>query len=83
MQERLMEASDAFRVHVCTSSGLITAAKLKSKTYISLVGDDNSEVVQVYMPYACKLLFQELMSMCIVPRLYFEKPAARGVAKPA
>jgi len=73
-----MEASDAFRVHVCTSSGLLTAAKLKSKTYVSLVGDDSSEVVQVYMPYACKLLFQELMSMCIVPRLRFDTPRGSG-----
>jgi hypothetical protein len=45
-----MEASDAFRVHVCTSSGLITAAKLKSKTYICSRGRRQQRGRPVYMP---------------------------------
>jgi DNA-directed RNA polymerase II subunit RPB2 len=77
LQERLMEASDAFRVHVDSHSGLLAAANLKNQTFTSLHGDKSTEIVQVYMPYACKLLFQEMMSMCIVPRLRFEEPKLR------
>jgi DNA-directed RNA polymerase II subunit RPB2 len=72
-----MEASDAFRVHVDASSGLIAAANLKDQTFKSLHNNSKAEIVQVYMPYACKLLFQEMMSMCIVPRLRFNEPQLR------
>eukprot|EP00955_Chlamydomonas_euryale_P057094 356659-Chlamydomonas_euryale.AAC.8 len=73
LKERLFDQSDAYRVHVCERSGLIAVANLKKQQFTSQIYKNNSTVVQVYMPYACKLLFQELMSMCVVPRLCFDK----------
>ncbi len=61
--ERLMYSSDLFEVHVCTKCGLI-GFKDWCQTCRS-AGD----IAPLQMPYACKLLFQELQSMNIVPRV--------------
>ncbi|GAX80657.1 hypothetical protein CEUSTIGMA_g8092.t1 [Chlamydomonas eustigma] len=71
LKERLFDQSDAYRVHVCEKSGLIAVANLKKQQFSSQIYKNDSSVVQVYMPYACKLLFQELMAMCVVPRMQF------------
>lgn len=61
--ERLMISSDAFEVDVCNTCGLMgynswcTTCKLLEN------------VVKMTIPYAAKLLFQELISMNIAPRL--------------
>ena len=62
--ERLLYSSDAHDVQVCGKCGLIGAWH-GFCTYCN----ERSGVVTVKMPYACKLLFQELMSMNIVPRV--------------
>lgn len=71
LKERLFDVSDAYRVHVCEKSGLIAVANLKKQTFSSQIYKNDSNIAQVFMPYACKLLFQELMAMCIVPRMQF------------
>lgn len=68
MQERTFINSDAYRVHVCNTCGLIAVADLVKGAY-SCRGCKNSTVSQVYLPYAMKLLIQELMAMQIAPRM--------------
>jgi len=69
LKERLFNVSDAYRVHVCTKCGLIAIAKFDENSYFCRTCGENTKIVQVYLPYACKLLFQELMAMQIAPRL--------------
>uniref|UniRef100_A0A061S805 DNA-directed RNA polymerase subunit beta n=1 Tax=Tetraselmis sp. GSL018 TaxID=582737 RepID=A0A061S805_9CHLO len=74
LKERTFTQSDAYRIHVCEDCGLTAVADLK-KFLFECRSCGGSNVVQVMIPYACKLLFQELMAMSVVPRLLFhEKP---------
>jgi DNA-directed RNA polymerase II subunit RPB2 len=77
LQERTFTVSDAYRIHVCEECGLTAVADLK-KLQFECRACGRSNIVQVMLPYACKLLFQELMAMSVVPRLLFkEKPKSR------
>ena len=64
--ERLMLSSDAFDVAVCERCGLLGYAG-----WCNLC-KSSAAVTSIKIPYACKLLFQELMSMNILPRLVLE-----------
>jgi len=65
--ERLMISSDAFNVEVCGKCGLLAYSGWCHSCQTSI------GVSAIRIPYACKLLFQELQSMNIVPRLKLEK----------
>lgn len=67
--ERLMISSDPFEVQVCRKCGLLGYYNYKLKKGICSTCKNGDNISTMKLPYACKLLIQELQSMNIVPRL--------------
>lgn len=66
---RIYDASDAFRVHVCKRCGLIAAYNDQKHIHYCKTCDNRADFSYVELPYSCKLLFQELITMNIAPRI--------------
>ncbi|KAF9579226.1 DNA-directed RNA polymerase III core subunit ret1, partial [Lunasporangiospora selenospora] len=64
--ERLMISSDIFEIHVCETCGLLGYAGWCQHCKSS------KGMAKMQIPYACKLLFQELQSMNVIPRLQLQ-----------
>jgi DNA-directed RNA polymerase II subunit RPB2 len=90
--ERLFEQSDAYSTVVCTACGFLAIpAKPKNAPVVGMavrgydeahcrVCDTGAHVREVKMPYACKLLVQELMACCVAFRFRFDAPTSTAKA---
>ncbi|CAO2814458.1 unnamed protein product [Amaranthus hypochondriacus] len=67
--ERLMLSSDPFVIQVCRSCGLMGYYNHRRKLAICSLCKSGDNISTMKIPYACKLLFQELTTINIVPRL--------------
>ena len=66
---RLYDASDKFQVNVCNTCGMIASYNEELHIHHCRTCDNRSDFDYVEIPYACKLLFQELITMNIAPRI--------------
>jgi DNA-directed RNA polymerase II subunit RPB2 len=70
---RMYDASDKYSVFVCKKCGLIASYNDQLHIHQCRVCDNRTDFSYVEIPYACKLLFQELNTMNIAPRLMTDK----------
>ena len=66
---RMYDASDKFKVHVCKECGMISAYNDKKHIHKCSACGNSTNFALIELPYACKLLFQELITMNIAPRM--------------
>jgi DNA-directed RNA polymerase II subunit RPB2 len=66
---RMYDASDKYSVNVCKKCGLIATYNEKIGIHICNMCDNRTDFSYVEIPYSCKLLFQELMTMNVSPRI--------------
>ncbi|RLN27867.1 DNA-directed RNA polymerase III subunit 2 [Panicum miliaceum] len=67
--ERLLLSSDPYQVQVCRKCGLLGYYNYKLKASYCSMCKNGENMAKMRLPYACKLLFQELQAMNVVPRL--------------
>jgi len=65
LKERLMDCSDNYRVFVCNKCGIMSNVNPEKNKYECKSCKNNTNFAQLRIPYACKLLFQEIQCMGI------------------
>jgi DNA-directed RNA polymerase subunit B len=75
LRDRLLEESDKYILYVCENCGYIAFYDIKQRKYICRVCDEKAQISPVVISYAFKLLLQELMSLCVSPRLRLRERA--------
>ena len=79
IKEKLMDTSDVYTTYVCDECGLFAQRLQKNENkvyptnrdvYYCPACNNKTHISKIVIPYAFKLLVQELMSMCIAPRIH-------------
>ena len=68
-KERMYDVSDKFKIHICKKCGLTAHYNDDYKIHLCKSCENSTEFALVKIPYACKLLFQELITMNVAPRI--------------
>ena len=60
-----MECSDNYRIFVCRKCRMIAVVNPERNIYLCKACKNNTDFAEVRVPYACKLLMQEVQTMSI------------------
>jgi len=77
LQDVLLEMSDPTYIYVCKKCYTMAYFDSKRNSFYCHMDGEIQDVAKVKVAYAFKLLLQELMSMCIYPRLVVEEKIRR------
>ena len=80
-KERFMECSDLFRCWSCQDCGLISVVNPKEGIWNCKGCGNSTKFSAIEIPYAYKLLLQELETMCISSRIITHQKLLRGIIK--
>lgn len=69
VHDRTYKCSDKYEVYICNQCGITAIYNDKKNIYQCKPCNNFVSFSRVKIPYACKLLFQELTTMNIVPRI--------------
>lgn len=78
LKERMMETADAYSTWICVECGMFAKRRLvkddkknrRRKDIFECASCRNkTNVAKIRIPYAFKLLIQEMLSMCVAPRI--------------
>jgi len=73
LKDRLLEESDKSVIYVCEKCGYFAYYDFKQRRYVCKICGDDSVISPITISYAFKLLLQELMALCISPRLILKE----------
>jgi DNA-directed RNA polymerase II subunit RPB2 len=73
LKERLCDVSDKYKCYSCNKCGLLAVYSSQNNIYECKNCNNYSNFNKIYIPYSCKLLFQELTAMSIGPRFICDK----------
>jgi DNA-directed RNA polymerase subunit B len=75
LKDRLLEESDKVILYICETCGYLAYYDFKQRKYICKLCGDTAATSPIAISYAFKLLLQELMSLCISPKLVLTERA--------
>jgi DNA-directed RNA polymerase II subunit RPB2 len=73
LKEKMVDVSDLFEIYACKECGLFADVNPEKGIYKCSGCENSSDFARLNIPYACKLLMQELQGMILAPRIKFDR----------